>query len=209
MTETTPQAPGPEDPRYGCALAVKAARQVADAISVDQLEMSTPCEEYNVGQLLRHLSLAMGKLAEAGRGEDLNWTTMVDDSFADGEHSAALEARGHEIAQAWTDAAKLEQTYEFPWATMAGGAVVGSYAGETLTHAWDLAVATNQQLQWPPDEILQPMLDGLKFGIGDEGRDHPDMPFGPVVEVADDAPIIDQLVAYSGRDPKAWPSAVA
>ena len=148
-------------------------------------------------------------MAQAGRGEALDWSTVVDASYQDGEHSAAFESHGHAIAKAWADPAKLGQMYEFPWATMPGGAVVGSYAGEALTHTWDLAVATGQAIEWPDDAVIAPILEGLKFGIGDQGRDDPEMPFGPVVEVAADAPMIEQLVAYSGRDPKAWPSAVA
>lgn len=207
--DNTTQIPGPADPRFGCALAVKAARQVADAIGADKLELPTPCDEYNVNQLLRHLSHALGKLAQAGRGETLEWTKMLDDSFADGEHGAALEAQGHAIQQAWADAAKLDQMFEFPWATLPGAAAIGSFTGEALTHTWDLAVATGQAIAWPDDEVLAPLLAGLKVGLGDQGRDDPEMPFGPVVEVATDAPMIEQIVAFSGRDPKAWPSAVA
>jgi len=106
------------------------------------------------------------------------------------------------------DPTRLGATFELPWATMPGAAVVASYTAEILTHAWDLAAATEQKVDWPSDEVIEPVLEGLKFGLGEDGRDDPFVPFSPVVEIADDAPAIERLAAYSGRDPKAWPSTI-
>ena len=71
---------------------------------------------------------------------------------------------------------------------------------EYLTHGWDLAVATGQRVPFTETEAettlrrADGMLPSEYRGAG--------MPFGDVVPVPDDAPAVDRLVGYMGRDPQ-------
>jgi uncharacterized protein (TIGR03086 family) len=81
--------------------------------------------------------------------------------------------------------------------------VVGTIAlTEVVIHGWDLARATGQPYDTDPravDAILpnveQTAAEGPVEGL-----------FGPAVPVADDAPVLERVIALSGRDP-AWRAA--
>jgi len=73
--------------------------------------------------------------------------------------------------------------------------------GEYIAHGWDLAKATGQPLDWP-DEGATQALESMRAMVKPEHRS-PDGWVGEEVEVADDAPPLEKLVAFTGRNP-AW-----
>ena len=92
--------------------------------------------------------------------------------------------------------------------TEAGGTTLpGEVAGvvaldEVVLHGWDLARATGQEFMCDPasaeavlgftERSAQPDQAAMRTGL-----------FGPVVPVADDAPVFDRALGFAGRDP-AW-----
>jgi hypothetical protein len=81
-------------------------------------------------------------------------------------------------------------------------------------HTWDRARATGQSPEWN-DEVLAtslgaihaqlPMADRTPMWEATKAMLPPEVPwedpFANAVEVADDAPMIDRLVAWNGRTP--------
>jgi uncharacterized protein (TIGR03086 family) len=68
---------------------------------------------------------------------------------------------------------------------------------EVVIHGWDMAVATGQDydvdaatLQAVLPHVMATAEEGPVEGL-----------FGPAVPVADDAPLLDRVIALSGRDP--------
>lgn len=83
---------------------------------------------------------------------------------------------------------------------------VGSQVLETYTHAWDLARATGRPFE-PPADLTATTWAIAQAVVSDEIRGSDDShPFGPRVEVAADAPLLDQLIAFTGRDPSWSPA---
>jgi uncharacterized protein (TIGR03086 family) len=72
---------------------------------------------------------------------------------------------------------------------------------EYLTHGWDLAVATGQPVPYSEAEAEE-VLRRAEATLPPQYRGG-DMPFGEIVPVADDAPAIDRLMGFMGRDPAA------
>jgi uncharacterized protein (TIGR03086 family) len=70
---------------------------------------------------------------------------------------------------------------------------------EYLTHGWDLAVATGQEVPYSEEEASE-TLARAKVTLPPEYRGG-DMPFGSVIEVGDDASAVHRLVAFLGRQP--------
>ncbi|WP_328923747.1 TIGR03086 family metal-binding protein [Streptomyces sp. NBC_00190] len=161
----------------------------------------TPCPDYAVGDLLGHLAGLAAAFRDAAR-KDLGPTTDT----APGSAAPSLPARWREelpqllgeLADAWKDPAA------WTGMTRAGGVdLPGDIAGavavdELVVHGWDLARATGQE--YVPDEAaLRVSHAFLLAAAEDESRGGGI--FGPVVPVAEDAPLLDRAVGLSGRDP--------
>ena len=92
--------------------------------------------------------------------------------------------------------------------TQAGGvSLPGEVAGrialnEIVLHAWDLARAIGQPYQQDPGS-LEACLASLSAMYPPEDPERRRGIFGPPVYVREDAPLVDRVVAFSGRDP-AW-----
>ncbi|HEY5012342.1 MAG TPA: hypothetical protein VIK61_06500 [Acidimicrobiia bacterium] len=133
---------------------------------------------------------------------------VADDGWA-----AAYAEGTREVNDAWTDAAALERTVTLPWATFPGAAALASYTSELTTHTWDLATAIGVRPEWD-EQVLAVSLASIREGLPAEGRialfdaitdqlppgaRSMGYPFGEAIAVPDDAAVIDQLVAYTGR----------
>lgn len=216
MTDTLTATPHSTDPRFAFAQATLTARTVIDGIGPDQFTRPTPCPEHDVRSMLGHMLIVFRRIAALGNGTDpMAMPDVVTGIADDGWHDAFLEA-AHQVQAAWTDPAKLERMMELPWATAPGGAMVAMYTSELTVHTWDLAVATGQPVPWhePTAQLaLHTALQALPSGdreayftqMAADPKFSPDLairpPFLNAVPVADDAPAIDRLVAWYGRNP--------
>ena len=126
----------------------------------------------------------------------------------------------------WTSALRLEATEGGrPWYSVAFdpiefGAPVADDAfqldlpADALVHTWDLATATGQDVAWD-HATLACSWEAIRSQLPEADRDPQweavrammppgvpfDGPFANAVDVADDAPLIDRLVAWNGRTP--------
>ncbi len=205
--------PGPDDPRTAVATAVATLLPVVGRVAPDQLGMSTPCDGMDVAGLGEHLVMVVRRIACAGRGDDLStWPADAAD-VAPADWAEAILAAAHDCQAAWTDDV-LDRPTPVPWGVFSGAEVLAVYANELTVHTWDLATATGQQVDWN-DGVLHaswaairrqlptagrtPMWDAMRSQLPD-GVEWQD-PFGDAVQVPEDAPLIDRLVAWNGRTP--------
>ncbi|MFD9543321.1 TIGR03086 family metal-binding protein [Streptomyces sp. NPDC060022] len=181
-----------------------AARQIGELISsVDDRQLSgpTPCPKYSVRDLLAHIFGLSVAFRDAAR-KDLGPTTGT--SPASGlpvlpdDWRESLPPLLDELVAAWRDPAAREGM------TQAGGVdLPGPVAGmvvsnELIVHGWDLARSTGQEFR--ADEASLRSSEAL-LAPGDDDRSGPDAIFGPPVPVAQDAPLLDRVIALSGRRP--------
>ncbi|MFG3254118.1 TIGR03086 family metal-binding protein [Streptomyces sp. NPDC048172] len=205
--------------------AARAMATLVRGVRNEALDDPTPCEEYAVRHLLRHVGDLSVAFRDAAR-KDLGPTTDTDP----GEGGIRpLEADWRDRLPRELDA--LAEAWRAPdaWTgmTRAGGVdLPGEVAGlialdELVLHGWDLARATGQD--FTSDEaslravqaLLSQPADLTGDGDGDaEGREDGDGDgeggglFGTPVPVAADAPLLDQVVGLGGRDPDWQPPKV-
>jgi uncharacterized protein (TIGR03086 family) len=219
-TDPTPDGTGPAsapfDPRPVLARAVALGGAVITAVRPDQLDQPTPCSEFDVRQLLGHLVIVLDRVALLGQGRD-PFTTR-EPHVADTGWAGAWHAEAHRVQEAWSDPEVLERTFEMPWGVFSGSALLGTYTNEVTVHTWDLAAATGQRPTWD-DEVVGVAFDAMRRALPavgrrqsydeaaahmPEGRQVFAPPFDEAVPVPPEAALIDQLVAWNGRNPT-WP----
>jgi uncharacterized protein (TIGR03086 family) len=187
--------PGPDSPPTDELASAEAAlsvlQQVLHPIARDELSKPTPCPEYDVGQLTDHLVDDMALFGDAV-GAKL--------PERDGDDSAERQVirAARPVLDAWhrrgLDGTATLASYELP-ATSA----VGYLSLEYLVHAWDYATATGHPLDVA--ESLADYVLGLATKlIPPEAR--AELGFADAVAVPDDAPALDRLIAFTGRDPR-------
>ncbi len=198
-TDGTPLAA--DDPRGAMARSVQAARAVIELVDADNATNSTPCAEWNALQLAQHL-IAVFDRAAAGPTDDVinDMALLADVALEDLDETAVASAQRLHLN--WSTESAMTDPIDVPWGTFPGAAVIGVYAGETIVHTWDLSVAIGVSLNWP--EVDLPIhFEMSKVGIPESPRDE-HMPFDPVVRPGDDAPIIEHLVGWQGRNVDQW-----
>ncbi len=201
-----------KDPRPILDRAIATVGAVIAGVRSGQLTDPTPCTDMDVRALLAHLIGVLNRVAALGNGEDP--LAVTDTPVADDRWPDAWRESGRRAADAWSDDAVLEQPMALPWIAGSGAQVLASYFSELTVHTWDLATATGQQPDWD-DAVVAAAFDAARQMLPAENRrglyeeisaargfDEVTVPFAEVVPVPDDAPAIDRLVAWNGRDPR-------
>ena len=215
-TELAPGQCYPGDPRAFFAKAVEIAGIAIAAVRPEQMEIPTPCDQYDVRGLIGHLMMAIERAAIVGRDENPFAVGDEMEPLADDAWSAAWQNLALQVNSAWANDATLLRPTALPWAPLSGAQALGTYTSELTVHTWDLATATGQSPEWDNDTLAAglaamhgalpavgrpEMFAAIRAQMGFTENDMTD-PYGPAVPVAADAPLIDQLVAYNGRAPR-------
>lgn len=204
MTDTsnasgTSAARPPADPRGGLFKAVALAPSVLAAVRPDQYDQGTPCPEYSVRDLSNHLVSVLRRVTVLGNGGSFMSVPNLADDIADGAWADAWTGAAKEFDAVWSDPAVLGRQIALPWGPVPGAVASVIYTNEFVLHLWDIAKATAQSPQWDPEMLAAP-LAVMRRAVPAEPRGG-QVPFGPVVEVHEDAPDIDKLVGWYGRRP--------
>jgi uncharacterized protein (TIGR03086 family) len=174
---------------------VAAVRAVTD----DQLALPTPCQDYDVRQLLNHMIWGVTAFERAGRHVP-----------PPGDGSEAMELdrlHGHwrsryadlagATAEAWGTPAAWEGETTLVSSALPAAAVGTLALVDLVVHGWDVSRATCQD--YLPDlDAVRALYDWL-VGSAELGRSM--AVWGPAVPVAEDAPTLERMLGLSGRDP--------
>jgi uncharacterized protein (TIGR03086 family) len=189
--------PGPDSPPADELRAAEASlgvlQHIVHPISPDDLSRPTTSGDFDVAQLTEHVVETITSIGEA-LGADL---PPVD---ADDTVERQLIAVGRPTLDAFhsrhgLDGAVTWHGNETPVRTLAAVLAFG-----LLVHGWDFAAGTGHPVD-VPDSLANYVLEIAKKIITPERRANGE--FGDPVEVEEHAPAIDQLVAFTGRDPAA------
>ncbi|MDP2289614.1 MAG: TIGR03086 family metal-binding protein [Actinomycetota bacterium] len=209
-TSTTSTTNRVIDPRPILDRAIATAGTVIAGVGPDQLAAPTPCPDMNVRAMLGHLVGVLGRIAALANGEDP--FSVIETQASDDNWLATWELAGAHAADAWRDDTVLERPMALPWIQGTGADVLSSYFSELTVHTWDLAVATGQRVDWD-DTVVTAALEARRILPAENrralfeqisaamGLDVVNVPFAEAVPVSADAPAIDRLVAWNGRDP--------
>jgi uncharacterized protein (TIGR03086 family) len=181
----------PDDPAgRHAAVAAGFARLVAET---RDWSAATPVDGWTARDVVEHLAQWFPRFLAAGGIELPAGPSVADDPISAWEHHAdAVQALVEE---------RGEESFTHPYAGThrLADAVDRFYTADVFMHSWDLARAGGLDPRLDED-VAHQMLEGMRpidRVLRDSGQ------YGPAVPVPDDAPAVDQLMGFVGRDP-AW-----
>lgn len=174
--------------------------RMAEGVHEEDLDLPTPCSEWTVDDLLRHLLELTGAFTAAARkepfpGDGSGRLPQLPASWQ-GRLTDQLDA----LVVAWRRPDAWVGEAEAGGVTMPA-ALMGAVAiDELVLHGWDLARATGQSFESDPASVKASLEFAAEMSIPGEEAAREGL-YGPVVPVPADAPDLDRLLGYAGRDP--------
>ena len=171
------------------------AREILSNVSQDQLELNTPCQNWNVGQFVDHVIGAQHWARSAVAGVDM---TETGEGSSNGDFLAAFDDAAAATLAAFSEEGALDRTVNPGFGDMPATALLGMAITDTFTHAWDVAKATGQDTNLAPDMAAQ-LLAQSRQSIQPAFRSEEGSIFGLEQEAPEDASNADKLAAFLGR----------
>lgn len=174
------------------------------AVTDDQWDGPTPDTEWSVADLVNHLVDEHRWVGPLLHGLDLDSAGKVVEGTRSlpvhGGVGANLAQEWEEAATSAADAAVEPGALDREVALSRGQTPAREYLGEMIfdltVHSWDLGRATGY-----PDDLPQELVRFTYDAVQRFGDMSATGMFGAPVTVPDDAPMLDRLVALTGRDP--------
>ena len=152
------------------------------------LDSDTPCERWNVRELMNHMLETQRYFVGSARGQSVSppGQTPAATLLGDDPVQEFKKAR-EETMNTYGDKDVLEKS----------GPTLGIAVADQLLHGWDLAKATGQDTTMPPAlaEAAYQMIHGKLTDDQRKGS------FKPELQVDDTASAQDKFLAYAGRNP--------
>jgi len=178
--------------------AVRFTGDLLDGVRPQQWDDATPCTDWDLRALTRHVIVGNQMFAQIVSGEiagphaaDLTVADVADSDLADVYRRSAGA-----LLAAFRPAEVLRREVTVPFGTVLGVVALHLRITELLVHGWDIAHSTGQCTTVPErlaEQELEFTVEKLKELPPGRG------PFAPPQPVADDAPALDRLAACLGR----------
>lgn len=169
---------------------------IVAAVKPDQWEATTPCDAWNVRQVVQHTVGVManfaGGAANTGAvGDPLDFDLGPDPA----ETCAAVAA---DCVRAWSDRGELESMVSLGDVEFPGAVALRINGLDAYVHGWDIATATGQEPDLDAD-LCAGLLAFAEEIVPPAPRDGDN--FAAVVDTESGASTPDKLIAYLGRRP--------
>ncbi|MFJ4683996.1 TIGR03086 family metal-binding protein [Streptomyces sp. NPDC091377] len=180
--------------------------EAVSRVKPDHLRLATPCADWTLYGLLRHLVSQNTGFAASARGAGESWAVWQDGDLG-ADPTAAFEASAAQVTAAFAEDGVLERRFALPELgagfTVAGRTAIGFHLLDHVAHAWDVAVTIG--VPWEPTDELTGVALRIAARVPDEGRGA-GAAFRRAVAVPDGAAPKERLLALLGRDPSWTPA---
>jgi uncharacterized protein (TIGR03086 family) len=179
--------------------AVQETVQLCATITAGQLRLPTPCPDWTLHGLLRHMTSQHLGFAAAARGEvpDL---AVWDSGDLGTDPAAAYGAAASQALAAFADPQATERSVELTELrrTLPGGVALAFHFIDYLVHGWDLKATLGLPRDLDP-ELVDAALRLFANASTPPTTNPLRIPFAKPLPVAAEAPPLDRLLARVGR----------
>ncbi len=169
------------------------ANRVVGKVSKDQLDAQTPCSEWDLGTLLAHMT---GVVANMGNGASGLEPVSIPDYQLEPDFVAQFRAESTRTLAAWK-AHGLAGEINIGRGARPAPVMLTINVLDTAMHSWDVARASNQSAELPP-ELATTVLGLCEGFVTDDLRAA--VGFDPAIATTSTNPT-NQLAAFLGRNP--------
>jgi uncharacterized protein (TIGR03086 family) len=173
----------PHESVVALSRALDQAGDVLTAVQPDQLSLPTPCQDWDVEHLIRHLLADCANFVTMMQGDEPDWSADLPPLPED--WAAAFRSAADDLIHLWH---QREGDGEGPPADM--------QTAEFAVHTWDLVRAVGSPME-PDAEAAERGLAFMSASLKPEMRGDA---FGPELAAPADAPPYVRLAAFAGRD---------
>lgn len=170
--------------------AIAYTRGTLCGVSEDPAGRPTPCAEWDLEKLLRHMSDALDAFTEASRG-----VIDVAPTRRHGPPVAVLRDQACTLLGAWSSPAAAEA--RLGDTRLGSTTLLGAAALEIAVHGWDVGQATGRPVALP-EALAEALLPVARALVDDTDRG---VRFGPRVAVTARPGAAGELLGFLGREP--------
>jgi uncharacterized protein (TIGR03086 family) len=176
--------------------AVRATVPVVARVGPPDLSRPTPCEEWDLGQLLAHMTVQHRGFAAAaaGHGGDPEVWQLPPGADPVREYAQAAES----VIAAFAEPGVADRSFLLPEITprpVPARLAIGFHLVDYVVHGWDVARALGLPYELPPDVLAAalPIAEAVPVGAARRA-------FAPPVPEPGNDPL-NRILALLGRDP--------
>jgi len=177
------------------AVTLAACRAVLGRLTEDDLSRPSPCTEYTVGEVGQHVVRSMVLLASVASDPAAGLAAgPVGPAAGSLEEQVAVTTEA--ALTAWRRRG-VGGTVAVGRSTLPASLAVEIIPMELLVHGWDMARATGQQIDVPP-EVADHLLGRARALVTEDKRGRS---FAAEVPAGPQASALQRLIAFTGRVP--------
>jgi uncharacterized protein (TIGR03086 family) len=189
------------------ARAVRTSVEIVSHLTGADLGRPTPCSEWNVADLLAHMTVQHHGFAAAARGKGADPAVWKPQPLADDPAKAYAEA-AEDVLAAYAEPGVLERSFDLPefgqGAAFPGAQAISFHFIDYVVHGWDLARALGRPYELE-DELAGPALEIALVVPAGEQRTRLTTAFKRELPTPDGASTLDRILTHLGRSPS-WPN---
>jgi uncharacterized protein (TIGR03086 family) len=191
--------------------AVLQSIDVVNTVRSADLDRTTPCQGWNLADLLAHMTVQHRGFAAAARGLGADpdvWRVENVLESVRADPGRAYSVAAHDVLDAFAVDGTADASFALPefgeGAVFPGAMAMGFHFVDYVVHGWDIAASLAVPYELPADVIEAVLPLALAVPEGDI-RTMAGAPFAPAVEQGGTGDF-DRLLRHLGRRPD-WPSA--
>jgi uncharacterized protein (TIGR03086 family) len=177
--------------------AIEHSRPILATVETHHLEAPTPCSDWDLRALLSHIAGRAVLSERAARGMAVTEFPDTNKDLLGASAVSTLQDLLDASLTSWRSATDLAGPRVTPIGKVPGFGLIAFQAQDVFVHGWDIARTIGTEPTFDL-ELTQVMFEMHQQSVTPGSRA---AFFGPEVPVPQDAPILDRLLGFLGRQP--------